>query len=194
MRQILALCTALAFTLSLAGAAFAQGTTSPGSAPSGSSATSPSGSAPDTTKSTVPKGSATGTDTGKSTTGAAGKSDTKSDADKGMAGRDKAGAGKTAGGFRGVHTMKGEITKIDQARGMYTFKSEDGMELELHAPPTALQGMKEGDRVEVQLGVRPAGAMGAGAKVGSDAAKSHDASKIGAAKSGHQAGSQPKTQ
>ena len=141
MRQVLALCTALVFTLSLAGAALAQGTGSSGtSAPSsGSSATSPSGSGstgspPDTTKSTAPSGSDT-----KSTTGAP-----------------KSAAGKMAGGARGTHKMMGEVTKIDEAKGTVSLKTDEG-DMDLHFPPSALKGIKEGDRVEVQLAIRPAG-------------------------------------
>lgn len=152
MRQVLALCTALVFTLSLAGAALAQGTSSPSSsAPAGSSATSPSSSSSttDTTKSTAPSG----TDAGKSTTGAAGKTDSP-----------KSSAGKPmAAGARGQHKIMGEVTKIDEAKGTVSLKTDEG-DMDLHFPPSALKGIKEGHRVEVQLAIRPAGGGAAGSK------------------------------
>jgi ABC-type transport system substrate-binding protein len=175
MRQVLALFTALVFTSSLAGVALAQGTSSP----SGSSTTSPSSSATDdTTKSTAPSGSATtGTDP---TTGAAGTTS------KDKMGAGKTGAGKTAAGsMRGQHKMTGEVTKVDQSKGMLTLKTDEG-DVDLHFPPSALQGVKEGDRVEVQMAIRPAGA---------GAAKSGASQNSGApAKSGAQSGAQQKTQ
>ncbi len=134
MRQVLALCTVLVFTLSLAGAALAQGTGTSAPSSSGSAAGS-SGSTPDTTKSTAPSGSDT-----KSTTGAP-----------------KSAAGKMAGGARGTHKMMGEVTKIDEAKGTVSLKTDEG-DMDLHFPPSALKGIKEGDRVEVQLAIRPASA------------------------------------
>ncbi|HEV8676680.1 MAG TPA: hypothetical protein VGX21_21795 [Methylomirabilota bacterium] len=141
MRQVLALFVAVVFALSLASVALAQGTqTTPGSPP--------------------PAGSSS-TDTGKSTTeqpktGTTGKSG--SEMQQKSAAGTKAGA-KTAA-VRGTHKMMGEVTKIDAAKGMVTVKTDEG-DLDLHFPPSALQGMKEGDRVEVQLSIRPAAGMGA---------------------------------
>jgi hypothetical protein len=147
MRQALALGITLVFVLGLAGAALAQGSQPSGSAPSPASPGTGSPST-DTTKSTAP----------------AGKTDmSKPDAAK----TDKSAAGKpadkAAGGARGQHKMTGEVTKIDATKGMVTLKTDEG-DMDLHFPASALQGIKEGDRVEVQLAIRPAGAAGAGSK------------------------------
>jgi hypothetical protein len=102
-------------------------------------------------------------------------------------------AGKTsakpaaAGNLRGQHRMMGEVTKIDESKGSLTLKTDEG-ELDLHFPPTALRGIKEGDRVEVQLAIRPAGATGAGAKAGS----AGKASGTSSGTSGMSSGSAPK--
>jgi hypothetical protein len=141
MRQVLALLTAAVFTLGLAGVALALGT-STGSQP-GSSTT-------DTTKSTAPSGSTTSpSDTGKSSPGAAG-------VQKGS----KMGRAAAPGGMRGQHRMVGEVTKIDHEKGALTLKTDEG-DMELHFPPSALSNIKEGERVEVQMAIRPASAPGA---------------------------------
>jgi hypothetical protein len=104
-------------------------------------------------------------------------------------------AGKTsakpaaAGSLRGQHRMMGEVTKIDESKGSLTLKTDEG-ELDLHFPPTALRGIKEGDRVEVQLAIRPAGATGAGAKAGSAGKASGTSSGTSGMSSG--SGSAPK--
>jgi hypothetical protein len=155
MRQVLALSVAVVFALSLAGAAFAQSTqTTPGSS-GGGAAPAPS---PDPNKPTTDP-SKSSTDPSKSAeqpkAGTAGKGT--------QAGQDKAGAGRTAAGtMRGQHRMMGEVKKVDAAKGTVTLKTDEG-DLDLHFPPSALQGMKEGDRVEVQLAIRPA-AGGAASK------------------------------
>jgi hypothetical protein len=106
-------------------------------------------------------------------------------------------ADKAAG--RGQHKMMGEVTKIDSTKGMVTLKTDEGS-MDLHFPPSALQGIKEGDRVEVQLAIRPAGAAGAGSKPAAGksspgATKTDDASK-GSGKAPASTGTpqQPKTQ
>jgi Cu/Ag efflux protein CusF len=111
---------------------------------------------------------------------------------------DKSAAGKpAAGGARGQHKMMGEVTKIDSAKGMVTLKTDEG-DLDLHFPPSALQGIKEGDRVEVQMAIRPAGAAGAGSKPAAGkapATKTDDATKgSGKAPTSTGAPQQPKTQ
>ena len=119
----------------------------------------------------------------------------KSDATK----TDKSAAGKPAdkSASRGQHKMMGEVTKIDSAKGMVTVKTDQG-DMDLHFPPSALQGIKEGDRVEVQLAVRPAGAAGAGSKPAAGkspgATKTDDASKGGKAPASTGTSQQPKTQ
>jgi hypothetical protein len=105
--------------------------------------------------------------------------------EKSAAGKDKAGARPTAG-VRGQHKMMGEVTKIDAAKGSVTLKTDEG-DMDLHFPPSALQGIKEGDRVEVQLAIRPA--AGAGTSM-----KSGNGTKAPAAQSGTPSGSQAGTQ
>lgn len=101
-----------------------------------------------TTPGSPPPAGSSSTDTGKSTT---------EQPKTGTGIKEKVGAKIAAA--RGTHKMMGEVTKIDAAKGMVTVKTNEG-DLDLHFPPSALQGMKEGDRVEVQLSIRPA-AMGA---------------------------------
>jgi len=66
-----------------------------------------------------------------------------------------------AGDFEGRHTMSGEVTKIDQKKGQLTLKTSDG-NLELHFPPSALENVKKGDRVSVELALKADTASGAG--------------------------------
>ncbi len=152
MRQVLSVFVAVVFALSLAGVATAQGTQ-----------TTPSGSAPAAggTQTEQPKSS---TDTGKATADQPkGSKPGQAATDKPAAGKEKAPA-RTAG-MRGQHRMMGEVTKIDAAKGMVSVKTDEG-DMDLHFPPSALQGLKEGDRVEVQLAIRPA--AGGPASKGSD--------------------------
>jgi hypothetical protein len=57
-------------------------------------------------------------------------------------------------GFMGRHTMTGEVTNIDNQKGMFSLKTKEGT-LDLHAPPSALQGVKRGDQVAVEIAVKP---------------------------------------
>jgi hypothetical protein len=66
-----------------------------------------------------------------------------------------------AGDYEGRHTMSGEVTKIDQRKGHITLKTEEG-NLELHFPANALQNVKKGDRVSVELALKAETASGAG--------------------------------
>jgi hypothetical protein len=54
----------------------------------------------------------------------------------------------------GRHTMTGEVTKIDSSSGKFSLKTSDGT-LDLHAPPSALSGVKQGDRMSVEIAVKP---------------------------------------
>jgi len=163
MRQLLSLLVAAVFTLSLAGVAAAQGTqTAPSGAAPAPGGTQPSApSTSDPSKPATPGSAAPSTDAGKPATDAGKSATGKTGMDKSPAGTHKAGA-KTAAGLRGQHRMMGEVTKVDAAKGMVTLKTDEG-DLDLHFPPSALQGIKEGDRVEVQLAIRPA-AGGAASK------------------------------
>jgi hypothetical protein len=50
--------------------------------------------------------------------------------------------------------MTGEITEVDAASGKFSLKTGEGT-LELHAPPAALAGVKQGDRMTVEIAVKP---------------------------------------
>lgn len=68
--------------------------------------------------------------------------------------------GKSAGtDLSGQHSMTGEVTKIDAKKGTVSVKTSEG-ELDLRFPPSALTGIKKGDRVEVQLALRHANSTG----------------------------------
>ena len=76
--------------------------------------------------------------------------------------------GKSAGSFIGQHTMTGTVTDIDKDKGTLALDA-DGETLELHFPKTALQKVNKGDRVTVQLAIKPAAGgatsgMGAGSR------------------------------
>jgi hypothetical protein len=58
-----------------------------------------------------------------------------------------------AGDYEGRHTMSGEVTKIDQKKGNLTVKTQEG-NLELHFPASALENVKKGDRVSVELALK----------------------------------------
>jgi len=81
-----------------------------------------------------------------------------------------------AAGPRGQHKMMGEVTKIDEAKGTVSLKTDEG-DMDLHFPPAALKGIKEGDRVEVQMAIRPASGSSAGTKAPAKSSSSSDASK-----------------
>jgi hypothetical protein len=53
--------------------------------------------------------------------------------------------------FKGEHSMRGTISKIDHATGMVDVNTPDGMALALHFPSTAIQDLKEGAQVAVQM-------------------------------------------
>lgn len=70
------------------------------------------------------------------------------------AGSTSPSASPTSGGFQGRHTMTGEVTEIDDKSGKFSLKTKEGT-LDLHAPPTALSGVKKGDQLSVEIAVRP---------------------------------------
>jgi hypothetical protein len=59
-----------------------------------------------------------------------------------------------AGPAVGHHTMVGEVTKIDRNKGHLHLRTAEG-DLELHFPPASLQNVREGDRIAVELAMRP---------------------------------------
>jgi hypothetical protein len=52
----------------------------------------------------------------------------------------------------GHHTMDGEVTKVDAKKGWIDVKTSEGS-MKLHFPPTALENVKKGDSVTVDLGM-----------------------------------------
>lgn len=58
--------------------------------------------------------------------------------------------------FTGRHTMEGEVVKVDQKKGHLTLKTAEG-NMDLHFPASALQTVKKGDRISVELAMKPAG-------------------------------------
>lgn len=64
-------------------------------------------------------------------------------------------ASPATSGFRGVHTMTGEITSVNRANGHVGLKTTEG-EMMLHFPPPVVSALERGDRVTVELGIKPA--------------------------------------
>lgn len=64
-------------------------------------------------------------------------------------------ASAATSGFRGVHTMTGEITSVNRANGHVGLKTAEGAMM-LHFPPSAVSTLERGDRVTVELGIKPA--------------------------------------
>lgn len=52
----------------------------------------------------------------------------------------------------GHHRMDGEVTKVDAKKGWVDVKTPEGR-MKLHFPPAALENVKKGDRVTVELGM-----------------------------------------
>ena len=63
------------------------------------------------------------------------------------------------GDMMGKHSMEGEVTSIDSKKGWVRVKTEEGV-LNLHFPPPALQTVKKGDHVSVELGLQDHGPAG----------------------------------
>jgi hypothetical protein len=53
----------------------------------------------------------------------------------------------------GVHTMDGEVTKVDAKKGWVDVKTPEGR-MKLHFPPPALDNVKVGDSITVGLGMK----------------------------------------
>lgn len=102
-------------------------------------------------------GGAAGGSTGASPGTAGGPSTGPSPSASGPATSGSSMSGATASAdFSGRHTMEGEVTKIDQKKGHVTLKTAEG-NMDLHFPPSALQGVKKGDRISVELAMKPSG-------------------------------------
>ena len=69
------------------------------------------------------------------------------------------GAGPGGAGD-GPRLMRGEVTKVSEAKGTLMLKTAEG-DLELQLPPSAVKGIKKGDHLTVRIGVRSAEGGGA---------------------------------
>lgn len=65
-------------------------------------------------------------------------------------------APRPAGDMMGRHTMEGHVTKVDAKKGWIDVKTSEGS-MKLHFPPEALQGVKTGDSVSIELGIKDHG-------------------------------------
>jgi hypothetical protein len=62
-------------------------------------------------------------------------------------------------GMMGHHTMDGQVTSIDAKKGWVHVKTAEGV-LTLHFPPPALQNVKKGDKITVELSMKDNGPAG----------------------------------
>lgn len=60
---------------------------------------------------------------------------------------------RSLSGFTGVHRMSATVIDFDRETGIVDLKTSVG-ELKMHFPPAALTGLKKGDAVQLQLGLR----------------------------------------
>ena len=65
------------------------------------------------------------------------------------------GAGEAQSPAASTHTMDGKVTKVDAKKGWVDVKTPEGS-MKLHFPPPALDGVKAGDSVTVELGMNAA--------------------------------------
>lgn len=77
------------------------------------------------------------------------------------AGSSHGAASTSSSDYSGRHTMEGEVTKVDQAKGMLSLKTHEGT-LDLHFPPSALSNVKKGDRISVEMALKPSGSASMG--------------------------------
>jgi anti-sigma-K factor RskA len=79
--------------------------------------------------------------------------------------------------FTGRHTMTGEVTRVDSKTGKFSLKTAEGT-LDLHAPPSALQNVKKGDRLTVEIALKPEGGSPSASPAGGhDGASKPDSTK-----------------
>ena len=62
------------------------------------------------------------------------------------------GAGSAQTPAASKHTMDGKVTKVDAKRGWVDVKTPEGS-MKLHFPPPALDSVKTGDSVTIELGM-----------------------------------------
>ena len=53
----------------------------------------------------------------------------------------------------GTHAMDGEVTKVDAKKGWVDIKTPEGR-MKVHFPPPALENVKVGDSITVELGMK----------------------------------------
>jgi hypothetical protein len=56
----------------------------------------------------------------------------------------------------GRHSMQGEVTSVDAKKGWIHLKTSEGTMI-MHVPPEALQGVKKGDTIAVDLALKDNG-------------------------------------
>ena len=76
-----------------------------------------------------------------------------STADKPITAADKSTA---AGDMVGRHSMQGEVTSVDANKGWIHLKTEEGTMI-VHLPPSALQDVKKGDTITLNLALKDNG-------------------------------------
>ena len=139
----------------MVGGAYAQSGSS-GAAGSGSSSSGAPG---------APAGATSGSTTDSSTSGGSGATtgNPATGTDKSRAEHPKPSSSPSAspstmasGDFTGRHTMEGEVVSIDQKKGHLKLKTAEG-NMDLHFPPSTLANVKKGDRIAVELAMKPAG-------------------------------------
>jgi Ni/Co efflux regulator RcnB len=65
------------------------------------------------------------------------------------------------GDMQGKHSMDGQVTKVDAKKGWIDVKTSEGS-MKLHFPPSALQNVKKGDSVTVDLALKDNGPAASG--------------------------------
>jgi hypothetical protein len=73
-----------------------------------------------------------------------------------------------SGDFTGRHTMEGTVSKVNQKNGKLSVKTDEGT-LDLHVPPSALSSVKKGDRIAVEIAIKPSGMAGSRSSTGGSA-------------------------
>jgi len=60
---------------------------------------------------------------------------------------------KSSDSMADKHTMDGEVTKVDAKKGWVDVNTPEGR-MKLHFPPSALEGVKVGDSITIELGMK----------------------------------------
>ncbi|HET7369753.1 MAG TPA: hypothetical protein VFK45_02820 [Gammaproteobacteria bacterium] len=53
--------------------------------------------------------------------------------------------------WQGQHTIQGQVQSVDHDKGIVKLSAQDNQQLKLHFPTSALQNVKDGDQVTVEL-------------------------------------------